>query len=109
MATTKKFPFVSPHLYNKVLGLPRRYRNYYIKHKGVKYPYKLHPVNVKTYSRSTCILPFCVGYSFIVSNGRILIHVFVSEIIIGHKFGEFCNTRRRYYYRNKKRKNRKRR
>jgi ribosomal protein S19 len=109
MVKNKKSPYVSPILYNSVLALPRRLRNYHIKHKGVRYKYKVHPVNVKTNSRSTCILPFCIGFSFIVTNGRIFIHVYVSESIIGHKFGEFCGTRRRYYYRNKRRKNKKRR
>lgn len=105
----KRSPYVSPILYNKVLALPRRLRKYHFKNKGTPYQYKVHPINVKTNSRSTCIIPFCFGFSFIVTNGRIFIHVYVSDIMIGHKFGEFCGTRRRYYYRNKKRKNRKKR
>lgn len=102
MLIFKKAAYVSPTVYHGTLRLPVRLRIYNKKHKKVFY--KVHPVNLKTNSRNTCILPFCIGFSFQVPNGRILIFVYVSESIIGHKFGEFCSTRRKYYYRNKKKK-----
>lgn len=48
---------------------------------------------IKTWSRRSTILPQFVGLTFGVYNGRKFIPVFVSENMIGHKFGEFSPTR----------------
>ena len=51
---------------------------------------------IKTWSRRSTILPDCVGLTFAVHNGKKFIPVFVSEDMIGHKFGEFSPTRTYY-------------
>ncbi len=51
---------------------------------------------IKTWSRRSTILPQFVGLNFAVHNGRKFIPVFVTEDMIGHKFGEFAPTRTFY-------------
>ncbi len=48
---------------------------------------------IKTWSRRSTILPQFVGLTFGVHNGHKFIPVFVTEDMIGHKFGEFSLTR----------------
>lgn len=48
---------------------------------------------IKTWSRRSVISPDAVGLTFAVHNGRKFMPVFVSENMIGHKFGEFAPTR----------------
>jgi small subunit ribosomal protein S19 len=51
---------------------------------------------IKTWSRRSEISPEMVGLTFAVHNGRKFIPVFVSENMVGHKFGEFSPTRTYY-------------
>ncbi len=71
----KKGPFVDSYLYDKVEAL-----------KGAKAP-------IKTWSRRSMIVPEFVGHTFEVHNGRTFTTVFVTENMVGHKFGEFSPTR----------------
>jgi small subunit ribosomal protein S19 len=48
---------------------------------------------LKTWSRSTTILPNMIGHTFAVYNGRQHLPVFVSDQMVGHKLGEFSPTR----------------
>ena len=48
---------------------------------------------IKTWSRRSTITPAMVGYTFAVHNGRKFMPVFVTENMVGHKFGEFSPTR----------------
>jgi small subunit ribosomal protein S19 len=48
---------------------------------------------IKTWSRRSTITPTMVGYTFAVHNGRKFMPVFVTENMVGHKFGEFSPTR----------------
>ena len=48
---------------------------------------------IKTWSRSTTILPNMIGHTFAVYNGQQHLPVFVSDQMIGHKLGEFSPTR----------------
>lgn len=48
---------------------------------------------IKTWSRRSTILPQFVGLTFGVHNGHKFIPVYVTENMIGHKFGEFSPTR----------------
>lgn len=48
---------------------------------------------IKTWSRRSTITPDAVGLTFAIHNGKKFIPVFVSENMIGHKFGEFAATR----------------
>ena len=51
---------------------------------------------IKTWSRRSMILPEMVGFTFAVHNGKKFIPVFVTENMVGHKFGEFSPTRTYY-------------
>ena len=48
---------------------------------------------IKIWSRRSTILPQFVGLTFGVYNGQKHVPVFVSEEMVGHKFGEFSPTR----------------
>lgn len=48
---------------------------------------------VKTWSRSSTILPNFVGHTIAVHDGRKHIPVYVTEDMVGHKLGEFAPTR----------------
>ena len=48
---------------------------------------------VKTWSRSSTILPEFVGHTFAVHNGTKFVPVYCTENMVGHKLGEFSPTR----------------
>ena len=48
---------------------------------------------IKTWSRSSTILPVMIGHTIAVHNGKTHIPVFITEQMIGHKLGEFAPTR----------------
>jgi small subunit ribosomal protein S19 len=75
--SVKKGPFVDLHLMKK------------IDHAVQKNDKKV----IKTWSRRSTILPESVGLTFAVHNGRKFVPVYVTENMIGHKFGEFAPTR----------------
>src|SRR6476659_5035310 len=65
-----------------------------------------HPINsppvkpkvTNSYCRNTVILPSLINKTFNIYNGTMYLKVLVSENIIGHKFGEFSQTKKRYYF-----------
>jgi len=75
--SVKKGPFVDQSLLRKVEGMNAT------REKRV----------VRTWSRRSTITPEMVGHTFAVHNGRKFIPVFISENMVGHKFGEFSPTR----------------
>lgn len=48
---------------------------------------------VKTWARACTITPDFVGHTVAVHNGKNFIPVYVTENMVGHKFGEFSPTR----------------
>ena len=48
---------------------------------------------IKTWSRSSMIIPDMVGHTIAVHNGNKFIPVYVTENMVGHKLGEFSPTR----------------
>ena len=48
---------------------------------------------LKTWARRSVIYPEMVGHTFAVHNGRKFVPVYVTENMIGHKYGEFSPTR----------------
>lgn len=48
---------------------------------------------IKTWSRASTITPDFVGFTIAVHNGNKFIPVYVTENMVGHKFGEFAPTR----------------
>jgi small subunit ribosomal protein S19 len=75
--SVKKGPFIDDHLLKKITVA---------KEKGDK---KV----IKTWSRRSTIIPESVGLTFAVHNGKKFVPVYVTENMIGHKYGEFAPTR----------------
>ncbi len=75
--SVKKGPFVDKHVMTKVGAMNAT------KQKKV----------IKTWSRRSTILPEFIGHTFAVHNGRKFVPVFVTELMVGHKLGEFSPTR----------------
>ena len=48
---------------------------------------------IKTWSRRSTILPDMIGLTFAVHNGKKFIPVYVTDNMVGHKLGEFAQTR----------------
>lgn len=48
---------------------------------------------IKTWSRASTITPDFIGLTIAVHNGNKFIPVYVTENMVGHKFGEFAPTR----------------
>lgn len=48
---------------------------------------------IKTWSRSSTIMPSFVGHTVAVHDGRKHVPVYVTEDMVGHKLGEFAPTR----------------
>ena len=48
---------------------------------------------IKTWSRKSTIIPYFIGLSFLIYNGKKFIPLTISEDMVGHKFGEFAPTR----------------
>ena len=49
---------------------------------------------LKTWSRSSTVVPAMIGHTIAVHNGKIHIPIYVNENMIGHKLGEFAPTRK---------------
>nr|YP_010594915.1 ribosomal protein S19 [Stephanopyxis turris]WAJ57650.1 ribosomal protein S19 [Stephanopyxis turris] len=73
----KKGPFVAYHLLKKVDQMNETGR------KDV----------ILTWSRSSTILPNMIGHTIGVYNGKQHVPLFISDQFVGHKLGEFINTR----------------
>ena len=80
MRSVKKGPFVDQHLIAKVAMAREGGR----------------PVNIKTWSRRSTVMPDFVGLTFAVHNGKKFVPVYVTENMVGHKLGEFAPTRTFY-------------
>ena len=73
----KKGPFVAYHLLKKINKMNKD---------GKK-------DTIKTWSRSSTILPSMVGFTIAVYNGKQHVPIFISDQFVGHKLGEFVSTR----------------
>ena len=51
---------------------------------------------IKTWSRRSTITPDAAGLTVAVHNGKKFVPIYVTENMIGHKFGEFAPTRTYY-------------
>ena len=49
---------------------------------------------IKTWARASVISPEMIGFTFGVHNGKDFIKVFITEEMVGHRFGEFSQTRK---------------
>lgn len=75
--STKKGPFIDNHLLAKIDNAIQK------NDKKV----------IKTWSRRSTIFPEALGLTFAVHNGRKFVPVYVTENMIGHKYGEFAPSR----------------
>ncbi len=73
----KKGPFIEKKLYKRIVEASKA---------GDK---KM----LKTYSRTSTIIPEMVSFTISVYNGKSWIPVFITENLVGHKLGEFAPTR----------------
>lgn len=73
----KKGPFCNPKLLKKIKSLKP----------GDK-------TVIKTWSRSSVIFPDFVGYTVAVHNGKEHVPIYITENMVGHRFGEFAPTRK---------------
>ncbi len=73
----KKGPFVDPKLMKKVTEA-----------RGAS-----SSKPIRTWSRSSTVMPEMVGLTIAVHNGRKFESVFISENLVGHKLGEFAPSR----------------
>ena len=73
----KKGPFIDHHLAKKVADSVQT---------NNKRP-------IKTWSRRSMILPEMVGLTIAVHNGRQHVPILINDQMIGHKLGEFAQTR----------------
>mgnify|MGYP000022312549 CR=1 FL=1 len=58
----------------------------------------------KVFSRSSVILDNHIGKVFNIHNGRDFFSILVNSRMKGHRFGEFCLTRKHFSHKNKKKK-----
>jgi|TARA_B110000977_G_scaffold201808_1_gene298833 small subunit ribosomal protein S19 len=72
-----KGPYIAYHLLNKITSANET---------GKK-------DTIKTWSRASTILPIMIGHTISVYNGQKHVPVFISDILVGHKLGEFVPTR----------------
>ena len=75
--SVKKGPFVDHHLVKKVDAARAA---------NDKRP-------IKTWSRRSTILPDFVGLTIAVHNGKQHVPVYINDQMVGHKLGEFAQTR----------------
>ena len=48
---------------------------------------------IKSWSRRSTVVPEMIGHTVAVHNGKKFVPVYVTENMVGHKFGEFAPTR----------------
>ena len=75
--STKKGPYVDPKLMKKVGA---------IRQSGSR-------VVIRTWARSSMIMPEMVGLTIAVHDGRRFMPILMTENMVGHRLGEFAPTR----------------
>lgn len=75
--SSKKGPFVADHLFKKIEILNAQ------EEKKV----------IVTWSRASTIVPGMIGHTIAVHNGREHIPIYVTDLMVGHRLGEFAPTR----------------
>jgi small subunit ribosomal protein S19 len=75
----KKGPFIEKSLYKRVQEMNRGGGG--------------NKRMIKTYSRTSTVIPEMVGLTISVYNGKAWVPVYITENLVGHKLGEFSPTR----------------
>ena len=61
--------------------------------KKIAKQFRENECTIKIQSRSSIIVPIIVGFNFLIYNGQEYYPIFVTDQIVGYKFGEFSLTR----------------
>lgn len=72
----KKSPFVANHLLKKINML------------NIKAEKEI----IVTWSRASTIIPIMIGHTVAVHNGKEHLPIYITDRMVGHKFGEFVTT-----------------
>lgn len=59
---------------------------------------------IKIFNKNLVIMPKDIDFIFNVYNGKEFIKIKILKEMIGYKFGEFINTRKKYVYKKNKKK-----
>lgn len=70
-------PYIAYHLLKRIKRLNRKKKK----------------ENIKTWSRSSTISPLMIGHTISIYNGKKHIPLYISDVLVGHKLGEFVLTR----------------
>jgi len=73
----KKGPFIAYHLLKKINNLKQKNKK----------------ETIKTWSRASTILPTMIGSTILVYNGKKHLPLYISNLLVGYKLGEFIPTR----------------
>ena len=76
--SVKKGPYVEERLLNRIIAM----------NEG-----KVEKKTVRTWSRSSTILPDMIGHTIAVHDGKKHVPVYITEEMVGCKLGEFAPTR----------------
>nr|YP_010022346.1 ribosomal protein S19 [Elaeocarpus japonicus]YP_010022370.1 ribosomal protein S19 [Elaeocarpus japonicus]YP_010044269.1 ribosomal protein S19 [Elaeocarpus braceanus]YP_010044292.1 ribosomal protein S19 [Elaeocarpus braceanus]YP_010193746.1 ribosomal protein S19 [Elaeocarpus decipiens]YP_010193770.1 ribosomal protein S19 [Elaeocarpus decipiens]YP_010349373.1 ribosomal protein S19 [Elaeocarpus hainanensis]YP_010349397.1 ribosomal protein S19 [Elaeocarpus hainanensis]YP_010413180.1 ribosoma len=72
----KKNPFVANHLLRKINKLNT----------------KVKKEIIVTWSRTSTIIPTMIGHTIAIHNGKEHLPLYITDRMVGHKFGEFAPT-----------------
>nr|ATL61250.1 ribosomal protein S19 [Theligonum cynocrambe] len=72
----KKNPFVANHLLKKIEKL------------NIKSKKEI----IVTWSRASTIIPTMIGHTIAIHNGKEHLPIFITDLMVGHKLGEFIPT-----------------
>ena len=68
--------------------------------------FKVHLIKnkqyIKIYNKNVTILPEYVNHFVNIYNGKNFVNLKINQKMIGYKFGEFINTRKKHIYKKKK-------
>lgn len=48
---------------------------------------------VMTWSRASAVVPIMIGHTIAIHNGKEHLPIFITDLMVGHKLGEFAPTR----------------
>nr|YP_009769795.1 ribosomal protein S19 [Templetonia retusa]QIT00497.1 ribosomal protein S19 [Templetonia retusa] len=72
----KKNPFVANHLLRKIKKLNT----------------KAEKEIIRTWSRTSTIIPTMIGHTIAIHNGKEHLPIYITDRMVGHKLGEFSTT-----------------
>jgi small subunit ribosomal protein S19 len=68
--------------------------------------FKVHLIKnkqyIKIYNKNLTILPEYIDHFINIYNGKNFVNLKINQKMIGYKFGEFINTRKKHIYKKKK-------